>query len=62
MQTAERAKNKIITVYVSDKSEKGSISEYSSDDDEITINEMTYKLANGYLDASKANDKKRRGR
>lgn len=50
--------NKIITVYVSDKSEKGSISEYSSDDDEITINEMTYKLANGYLDALKANDKK----
>lgn len=49
--------NKIITVYVSDKSEKGSISEYSSDD-EITINEMSYKLANGYLDALKANDKK----
>ena len=49
--------NKLISVYVSDKSEKGNISEYSSDDDEITLNDVSYKLAKDYIAASDANDK-----
>ncbi|MBE7038036.1 MAG: hypothetical protein E7404_03940 [Ruminococcaceae bacterium] len=43
--------NGIIKIYVSDKKETGVISEYNKEDNEITLNEMTYKLSAGYLDA-----------
>lgn len=49
--------NKIIKIYISDKTEQGSISEYSSDDNEITLNEVSYKLAKDYAAAIEANDK-----